>query len=327
MNYKEYENALENAPTLAILDSLVKAETTLKKYKNIAVSISGGSDSDIILDIISKMPFTNNVIFVWFDTGLEFQATKEHLLFLEKKYGIEIKRERAIKPIPNTCKEYGQPFVSKYVSEQIARLQKHNFKWENEPFELLIKKYPRCRSALKWWCNKHGEKSNFNINRNIKLKEFLIHNPPTFKISNKCCLYAKKKVALNFIKENKINLNIVGIRKYEGGIRSQAYKTCFDNKEEVANYRPIFWYKNNDKIKYNETFNVTNSRCYSEYGMTRTGCAGCPYSKDFEEELKIIETYEPKLFKAVNNIFGDSYNYTRLYKKYINSNTMAVNEK
>lgn len=48
----------------------------------------------------------------------------------------------------------------------------------------------------------------------------------------------------------------------------------------------------------------------------RTGCAGCPFGKDFENELKIIEEYEPKLYKAVNNIFGESYEYTRKFLEF-----------
>lgn len=60
----------------------------------------------------------------------------------------------------------------------------------------------------------------------------------------------------------------------------------------------------------------TSITCYTEYGLTRTGCAGCPFGRDFEQELSVIEQYEPKLFKAVNNIFGDSYEYTRKYKAF-----------
>lgn len=45
-------------------------------------------------------------------------------------------------------------------------------------------------------------------------------------------------------------------------------------------------------------------------------CAGCPFGRDFEQELSVIEHYEPKLYKAVNNIFGDSYEYTRKYKAF-----------
>ena len=52
------------------------------------------------------------------------------------------------------------------------------------------------------------------------------------------------------------------------------------------------------------------------YGLKRTGCAGCPFGRDFEFELQVIEKYEPKLFKAVNNIFGQSYEYTRAYRSF-----------
>ena len=45
-------------------------------------------------------------------------------------------------------------------------------------------------------------------------------------------------------------------------------------------------------------------------------CSGCPYGRDFEEELRIIEEHEPKLYKAVNNIFKDSYEYTRKYREF-----------
>lgn len=71
-----------------------------------------------------------------------------------------------------------------------------------------------------------------------------------------------------------------------------------------------------DKLDYEKQRNVIHSKCYTEYGLKRTGCAGCPFGKNFEQELKIIEEYEPKLFKAVNNIFGDSYEYTRKYKEF-----------
>ena len=97
-------------------------------------------------------------------------------------------------------------------------------------------------------------------------------------------------------------------------------KNCFtsgDTKGIWDEYRGIFWFKEQDKRAYEETFNIIHSRCYTEYGLSRTGCAGCPFGRDFEHELQIIQKYEPKLYKAVNNIFGDSYEYTRKYKKFV----------
>lgn len=127
----------------------------------------------------------------------------------------------------------------------------------------------------------------------------------------------KKDVSHKLMSENNYDLKVVGIRKAEGGVRANAYKTCFDdNGDGYDNYRPLFWYKNSDKEIYDDHYKITHSKCYTEYGLKRTGCAGCPYGRDFEQELEIIEKYEPKLFKAVMNIFGDSYKYTREYRKF-----------
>lgn len=285
-------------------------------YKKALCSVSGGADSDLIMDIVTKCDNNKIVDYVFFDTGLEYQATKDHIIFLEEKYNINIEVIRPEIPIPLSCKRYGQPFLSKRVSELISRLQNHGFKWEDKPLEELIKEYPKCKSALRWWCNDFGNKSIFNINYNKLLKEFLIANPPDFSISNKCCKYAKKDLAHDKLKQG-YDLNITGIRKAEGGARATAYKSCFDNSGNgYDNYRPIFWFKDEDKIGYSELFNITNSKCYSEYGLKRTGCCGCPYGRDCNFELKVLEEHEPKLYKAVTNVFKDSYDYTKKYYKF-----------
>ena len=59
-----------------------------------------------------------------------------------------------------------------------------------------------------------------------------------------------------------------------------------------------------------------HSRCYTAYGLKRTGCAGCPFGRDFEYELEVIKEHEPKLYRAVNTIFGSSYEYTRKYREF-----------
>lgn len=310
---------LENCPkNTTICDNLLRAYKIIndKKYKKIVCSISGGSDSDIMLDIVWRCDKDNKVTYVWFNTGLEYQATKDHLKFLEEKYQIEIKSYKAIKAIPLSCREYGQPFISKQVSEYIQRLQRHGFQWEDDSFEELYQKYPKCKSALQWWCNCNLT-DNFNIHRNKLLKEFMIQYPPQFKISNKCCQYAKKDISHKLIKDGGYDLSIVGIRKSEGGARSIAYKNCFDEKDgECDNYRPLFWYDDKDKREYENVYDVTHSKCYTEYGLKRTGCCGCPYGRDFEYELGVIKKYEPKLYKAVIHIFGDSYEYTRQYREF-----------
>lgn len=308
--------------TMTIADAMIVTAKKIDSYEKILVSVSGGADSDIMLDMCWRLDPEKKCEYVFFDTGIEYEATKRHLTYLEEKYNIEIKRERAVLPVPLGCKKYGQPFLTKHVSEMMSRLQKHNFQWEDEPFEVLIEKYPNCKSALKWWCNEKahsdGKQSNLNINKHKHLKEFIVANPPTFKISQKCCEGAKKKLARKIEFQGGYDLACVGIRKLEGGIRSQQYKNCFTPSRDCTTdqFRPIFWLSEDDKKVYAECFEIVNSDCYTVWGMTRTGCAGCPFGSCFEDELKIIEEHQPKLHKAVNNIFKDSYEYTRKYREF-----------
>lgn len=89
------DQELSEIKNTIVFDSFIKARSVLKNHKNIQVSISGGSDSDVVLDIIHKVadPAIQNIHYCFFDTGVEYQATKDHLAYLENKYGITIERE------------------------------------------------------------------------------------------------------------------------------------------------------------------------------------------------------------------------------------------
>ena len=268
---------------------------------------------------MEKIRGDKDVEYAFYNTGVEYQATKDHLKQLESKYGIEIKRVQPIKAIPTCCREFGVPFLSKFASEMIGRLQAHDFKFEDLPYEVLVKQYPKCISAVKWWCNCQSEKvRQYNISYNKYLKEFLIQNPPPFRISNKCCTYAKKKPAKKCLQESGADLNVIGVRRSEGGIRATVYKNCYTQSENGADqYRPLFFMNDDDKSYYEQYFDITHSDCYTKYGLKRTGCVGCPFGRDILDELSTIEKFEPKLYKACLNIFGVSYEYKRKYKQFV----------
>lgn len=316
-----YENIVLTAPGGPILDMAAKAHQVLSRHEKVMVAVSGGSDSAIMLDLLAKLDPMGKATYVYYDTGMEYEATKRHLAELEVKYGIKIEKVPPDLPIPTCCRKYGVPFWSKRVSEYIYRLQSHSFQWEDEPFEVLLERYPRCKSALQWWCNEwprkdNGKESAFNIAYTPYLKEFMLKNPPP-QVSAKCCEYAKKKPAKRYESEHAFDLNCTGVRKTEKGARATTHKTCFSKTNSSADtYRPVFWLTDADKQEYKEHYGITYSDCYEVWGMKRTGCPGCPYGKEFEQELELMQKYEPKFYRAALKIFGASYEYTRGYLRF-----------
>ena len=73
--------------------------------------------------------------------------------------------------------------------------------------------------------------SQWRIDSYSYLKDFLISHPPTFSISPACCIWAKKKVTKAAYARGGHDLDILGLRKEEGGIRSWSIKSCFSQSK------------------------------------------------------------------------------------------------
>lgn len=73
---------------------------------------------------------------------------------------------------------------------------------------------------------------------------------------------------------------------------------------------PLFWWTNKVKDAFKEAEGIRYSDCYEVWGMKRTGCVGCPFGRNTGEELKLMQQYEPNLYKACMNVFGLSYELT-----------------
>lgn len=99
----------------------------LLQYPNAICSYSGGSDSDIMLDLIERTRKTFKlppVQYVFFNTGLEMKATKDHVKAVALKYGVSIEEARPEISIVKAAREYGIPFISKQISRSLGDWQK-----------------------------------------------------------------------------------------------------------------------------------------------------------------------------------------------------------
>lgn len=332
-------------PDYADFDSPAKFEAIksivakrLKEHPNAICSYSGGADSDIMIDIIERtrdMFGLPPVRYVFFNTGLEMKATKEHVKETEKKYGVEIEKIRPEINIVQASRKYGIPFVSKIMSGGLSDWQRKgiplSIAQEYDQAEdkaakrqELRERYPKCESVINFLCccNASGEpRPNIQlvINSSKYMRDFIAEYPPDFKISAKCCDYCKKKVAHAVQKD--YDMVITGERRDEGGMRSVPRKDntslCFtETSDGQYRLRPLYYVSDVDKAWYKEYYGIKYSDAYEVYGLTRTGCCGCPISYKAVEDLEKIREYEPNVVKAAWNIFGRSYEYRRRYNEY-----------
>ena len=114
---------------------------------------------------------------------------------------------------------------------------------------------------------------------------------------------------------------ITGERRDEGGMRSVPRKEntalCFTEMSGGQyRLRPLYYVSGRDKAWYKERYGIRYSDAYEIYGLTRTGCCGCPISYKAVEDLERIRPYEPNIVRAAWNIFGKSYEYRKKYNEY-----------
>ena len=313
--------------------------TRLKQHPNAICSYSGGSDSDIMIDLIETarkiLPSLPPVKYVFFNTGLEMKATKDHVKATAEKYGVEIIEARAKVNIVKASRTYGIPFVSKIMSGGLSEWQKKGVPLtiaeeydqaedKHAKRQELRERYPKCEGLINFLCccNASGDpRPNIQlvINSSKYMRDFIGEYPPDFKISAKCCDYCKKQLAHSVQKG--YDMIITGERRDEGGMRSVPRKDnttlCFtETASGQFRLRPLYYVSDKDKAWYKETYGIRYSDAYEVYGLTRTGCCGCPISYKAVDDLEMIGKYEPNIVKAAWNIFGDSYRYRQKYNAY-----------
>ena len=310
----------------------------LREHPNAICSYSGGSDSDLLLDLIERVRKLFNlppVEYAFFNTGLEMKATKDHVKAQAKKYGVEIKEHRPKVNIVQASRRYGIPFVSKIMSGGLHEWQKKRVpltiadeyaEAEDKAAKRqeLRERYPHCESLINFLCccNKDGEpRPNIQlvINSSKWMLDFIKENPPDFPISADCCTYCKKNIAHAIQKP--FDMIITGERRDEGGMRSvprsDNTSLCFtETSTGQFRLRPLYYVSDADKAWYKEYHGLRYSDAYEVYGLTRTGCCGCPISYKAVEDLEKIRPYEPNVVKAAWNIFGASYRYRQQYNEY-----------
>lgn len=276
---------------MTLFDRLAVIRDTIAKYgeNNFYVSFSGGKDSTIIHHLVDMAIPGNKIPRVFINTGIEYvdiAAFVRSLAASDSRFVIV----NPIKPINQVLEKYGYPFKSKEHSLKIGQWQK-GMKSPN------IIKYVQgdstfsCPRCLRY----QGEQG------------YPLH------LSNQCCYKLKKEPAHAYEKRSGRSIPILGLRIDEGGQRSN-HKGCaiFDKKGKLMKFKPLNpvsdeWeaeFIRRNKIRLCDLY-------YPPYNFKRTGCKGCPYAIDLQEQLTTMSLYLPNERKQCEIIWKKVYDEYR----------------
>lgn len=133
----------------------------------------------------------------------------------------------------------------------------------------------------------------------------------------KCCKILKTDPMQEYIKENDIDLDFVGLCAYEGRQRKWAYirtgKATYEHKAwGVKKSIPLIWWELDDIWQYIEKHNIPKNPAYEKYDTERTGCITCTGHKNWEQS---VANYSFDLLKMLLEEQGEE-TYGKFYPVY-----------
>lgn len=262
-----------------LLDRMQKIKQINKDYnllENSYISFSGGKDSVMLSHLVDLALPKNQIPRVFINTGIEYKMIVDYVKECQKKDNrIQIVSSKV--NISKMLEEVGYPFKSKEHSQKVSLYQRQG-------------KTKTISDYLG-----EGNKSRFLCPDKLKYQFTPDFN---LKISDKCCYHLKKKVGDIWATENKKSITILGLRQEEGGLR-QSIITCLvytDKKRtKLKKFSPLLPLSNDFVDWYIKEFRLELCQLYKEpYNFKRTGCAGCPFSPDLQEQLNKMASLLPK---------------------------------
>ena len=275
-----------------LYDRLTKIQSVIRKYgeENFYISFSGGKDSTVLSALVDRALPNNKIPRVYANTGIELNMIRDFVFDMAKTDDrvVIIKPSTPIKPM---LEKEGYPFKSKehslYVSEYQRMGEKSAYYTRYLYPEEKRKRYG-CPKILRYQFT-----PKFNL-----------------KISKKCCDELKKKPLKKWMKENDKTFCITGMTREEGGSRNNI--SCINLKQKK--FHPLAPVTKDWEEWFIEEYNIRICDIYKEpYNFTRTGCKGCPFAIDLQEELDVLEEFFPAERKQCEAIWKPVYDeYRRL---------------
>lgn len=281
-------------------DRIAKIKAIDSQYdlrNNAYISFSGGKDSTILHYLIDMALPNNNIPRLFLNTGIEYIYINNHVKELAEfdkriiilNSGVNIKQ---------MLEKEGYPFKSKQHSHNL------DIYWKNKnlnEYTLSLKRYLGIiESTTKFRC---PQTLRYQFE-----KDFNLH------CSDKCCYNLKKKPAKKWADANNKTIVLTAMRKDEGGERASIGCIVTDKDGKLAKFHPLLVVSEEWENEFIEKNNIKLCRLYyPPFNFKRTGCKGCPFALDLQEQLDIMDVYLPSEKKQCEILWKPVYDeYRRL---------------
>lgn len=286
------------------IDRIAKIQSINKQYdleNNAYLSFSGGKDSTVFHYLLDLALPGNKIPRLFINTGIEYEYIVDFVKKLEQKDSrIQIVNSNV--NIKKMLEIEGYPFKSKEHSLKIGEYQKSS----------------RTKSVVRY--KEMSGKSRYGCPKCL-LYQF-DHNF-SLKLSDKCCYRLKKDIATNFAKENKKHILMTGMLAEEGGQRANI-NCIVTKKDKLVKFHPLLFCSTEWEDWFIKKYNIKLCKLYyPPFNFKRTGCKGCPYALDLQEQLDIMGKYLPEEKRQCERIWKPVYDeYRRINFRLKNQTTI-----
>lgn len=306
---------------LLLFDRLEVIRNTIQQYdeENFYISFSGGKDSTVVHHLVDMALPENQIPRVFSNTGIEYQAIVEFVKSLAENDDRFVLIQPSV-PIKKTLENKGYPFKSKQYSHGYRYFQKYlvAIKQQMEIIEEnpeLLESYDFIHNlpyGTKWTIKEYYGKrererevcTSMQVAPDILKYQFT--KGVSFKISDSCCVEMKEKPLKQWEKKNGIKNYIAGLMREEGGRRSNV-GCIYEKKNKVAFY-PLAPMTTEWEDWFIKRYNIQLCKLYyPPFNFKRTGCKGCPFALDLQEELSLMDIYLPAERKQCEIIWEPVY--------------------
>ena len=287
------------------IDRIEKIRSINKLYdleKNAYLSFSGGKDSTVLHYLLDLALPNNKIPRLFINTGIEYEYIVDFVKQLEQKdsriqivnSGVNIKKMLEIE---------GYPFKSKEHSLKVGE-------WQKGSIAKSSIYYKEMSGKSRYACPK---KLLYQYERNFKLR-----------LSDKCCYRLKKDIFHKWEKENKKHILMTGMLAEDGGQRANLVNCIITKKDKVVKFHPLLVCSTDWENYFIEKYNIQLCKLYyPPFNFKRTGCKGCPYSLNLQEQLDIMGKYLPEEKRQCERIWKPVYDeYRRINFRLKNQTTI-----